>query len=60
MESINHYKDGKKDGNSIEYHRDGGKFTEEVYKNGKLIKQIGEWEYEEMKDYVPPRDSEFL
>jgi len=54
IESIIHYKDGKKDGRSIEYHREGGKELECIFKDNKMVKLIGEWEYEEMKDYVTP------
>ena len=54
IESIIYYKDGKKDGRSIEYHREGGKELECIFKDNKMVKLIGEWEYEEMKDYVTP------
>ena len=54
IESIIHYKDGKKNGRSIEYHREGGKELECIFKDNKMVKIIGEWEYEEMRDYLTP------
>lgn len=60
IESIIYYKDGKKDGRYIDYYRDGGKALECIYKNNKIIKEIAEWEYEEMKDYVTPGDGDFI
>ena len=59
IENIIHFKEGKKDGILTEYHREGGKFIECIYKNNKLIKEIGEWDYEEMKDYKEPGESYF-
>lgn len=42
------------DGRSIEYYREGGKGLECIYKSNKMAGLIGEWEYEEMKDYLTP------
>ena len=59
IENIVEFKDGKKEGRCIEYYRDGGKVSEYIYKENKIIKVIGEWEYEELKDKIPPRNNEF-
>ena len=59
IESIIHYKDGKKDGRCIEYYGDGGKAKECIYKDSKIVKKIGEWDWDEMKDYKEPRESYF-
>lgn len=58
LESIIHYKDGKKEGRCIEYYREGGKSLECIYKNNRMVRLIGEWEYEEMKDYLTPEGPE--
>lgn len=59
IESIIHYKDGKKNGRCTEYYREGGKCLECFYKNNKMVKLIGEWEYDEMKDYLTHDEPSF-